>query len=69
VIARAQHILNDLESQPHAVVPPASQTKPATPTLSQQDKCILDQVKAIQPDALSPKEALDILYQLKNARS
>lgn len=69
VIARAQHILNDLESQPHAVVPPASQTKPATPSLSQQDKYILDQVKAIQPDALSPKEALDILYQLKNARS
>ncbi|HEY1096978.1 MAG TPA: DNA mismatch repair protein MutS, partial [Alphaproteobacteria bacterium] len=70
VIQRAQYILNDLEQHtPHPVSAGSVADSTAAftpPALSSGEKAALDQIKSLQPDALSAKEALDLVYQLKN---
>jgi DNA mismatch repair protein MutS len=67
VIADAKRTLQALE----AGTPPASAhaTQPASPQLGlfapSLPSAIEDALRAIEPDALSPREALDALYRLK----
>jgi DNA mismatch repair protein MutS len=59
VIARAESILHSLESRnplpPHKAALPESSSLPA----------LLSVLNTIDPNSLSPKQALEILYQLK----
>ena len=76
VIARAKAVLAKLEAQdrgqtaraladdlPLFAVPSRAAAEPAPP--SEADK-LLEAVKALQPDELSPREALEALYRLKS---
>ena len=68
VIARAREILGTLESAPGASVsePPSAQLglfdAPPAPGSAQ----VLETLETIDPDSLSPREALDALYRLKS---
>ena len=73
VITRARKILDTLESPPRASLgePPSAQLglfDPAPPT--PDDAKLRAALDAVDPDSLSPREALDTLYRLKSlARS
>jgi DNA mismatch repair protein MutS len=68
VITRARAILSELEQQP----PPApSQARAVVPQLSlfaEPPSKALQMLDALDPDNLSPKQALEALYRLKKAR-
>lgn len=52
----------------HNVIVPQTQTATAmepTPAMTNQTHFILQLLANIKPDELSPKQALDLLYQLK----
>ena len=72
VIARAREILDTLESAPRASVsePPSAQLglfdSPSPPAPA--GAALLEALDALDPDALSPREALDALYRLKSFR-
>ena len=75
VIARARTVLNALEAgaaaQPPAKTPPPVSKKPAAPQLAlfaAAESAALALLDGIDPDAMSPREALDALYKLKKAR-
>lgn len=66
VIEQAKHKLKMLEL--HNVIVPQTQTATAmepTPAMTNQTHFILQLLANIKPDELSPKQALDLLYQLK----
>ncbi|WP_409420865.1 DNA mismatch repair protein MutS [Pseudaeromonas sp. ZJS20] len=63
VIARARQKLHELESQS---LPTAGTAQPAPqPTPAPPEHPLLAQLRRLQPDALSPRQALDLLYELK----
>src|SRR6201996_1733946 len=75
VIARAKSVLAKLEAQdrgqtakaladdlPLFAVPSRAAAEPAPPSEAEQ---LMDAVKALHPDEMSPREALDALYALK----
>ena len=75
VIARAKSVLAKLEAQdrgqtakaladdlPLFAVPSRAAAEPAPPSEAEQ---LLDAVKALHPDEMSPREALEALYALK----
>ena len=69
VIIRARAILDTLESSPRASLtePPSAQLglfDPAPPAPGSAK--VLETLDAIDPDSLSPREALDALYRLKS---
>jgi len=67
VIHRAQDVLRDLE-QGISASPPAPRTEAQQPTqlsLFAEPSPVLERLKAIDPNALSPLEALTVLYELK----
>ena len=70
VIARAREILDTLESAPGASVsePPSAQLglfdSPSPPAAAGTE--LREALDALDPDALSPREALDALYRLKS---
>ena len=67
VIHRAQDVLRDLE-QGISASPPAPRTEAQQPTqlsLFAEPSPALERLKAIDPNALSPLEALTVLYELK----
>ena len=76
VIARARTILDKLESNPRASLtePPSPQLTlfgpaadaPPPPPPAPEGAKILEALDAVDPDALSPREALDALYRLKS---
>jgi len=75
VIARARAVLNALEAgaaaRPVAKLPPPASKKPALPQLAlfaPAESPALALLDGIDPDNLSPREALDALYKLKKAR-
>jgi len=75
VIARARTVLNALESgvaaQAAEKASPPPPKKPAAPQLAlfaAPESAALALLDGIDPDALSPREALDALYRLKKAR-
>lgn len=75
VISRARTVLEALEAgavaQPAAKAPPPAAKKPAAPQLAlfaTPESPALALLDDIDPDALSPREALETLYKLKKAR-
>ena len=72
VIARAREILDTLESAPRASVsePPSAQLglfdSPSPPAEDPAGTRLLEALDALDPDALTPREALDALYRLKS---
>ena len=69
VITRAREILDTLERPPHASLtePPSAQlglfeSEPLRPG----DAKVLEALEAVDPDSLSPREALELLYRLKS---
>ena len=71
VITRAREILDTLENAPRASLtePPSAQLglfDPAPPAPG--DAKVLEALDAIDPDSLSPREALDALYRLKSLK-
>jgi DNA mismatch repair protein MutS len=76
VIARAKAVLAKLEAQdrgqtaraladdlPLFAVPSRAAAEPAAPSETEQ---LVDAVKALHPDEMSPREALEVLYRLKS---
>ena len=70
VIRRAKAVLRDIETRqpqvlPSLVTPPEEEEEDGQITLGGfAEKAIIDQLKTISPDTLSPIEALTLLYQL-----
>ena len=65
VLTRARHILQELEDEagkPHAA--PAETDQVSLEALS--ESAVIDQLRRAQVDTLSPLEALNLLYELKN---
>ena len=65
VLTRAHHILQELEDEagkPHAA--PAETDQVSLEALS--ESAVIDQLRRAQVDTLSPLEALNLLYELKN---
>ncbi len=72
VIARAREILDTLESSPGASIcePPSAQLGLFDPPAAPGGAQLVEALESIDPDSLSPREALDALYRLKSlARS
>ncbi|MFM2479607.1 DNA mismatch repair protein MutS [Celerinatantimonas sp. MCCC 1A17872] len=70
VITLAQHKLTQLETQPEEKTKPimvneAQQTQLSFPEPEKVTSAALDKLETLNPDDLSPREALDALYQLK----
>ena len=65
VVARAKTKLQQLELEQTALL--QNQPQP-TPEITEQksQSPVEDFVESIQPDELSPRAALDLIYQLKN---
>jgi DNA mismatch repair protein MutS len=61
VIAQAQQYLQQLESAPRARAAPVT---PQLPLFEPQAR-LIEALRAINPDALTPREALDLLYRLR----
>ena len=68
VIDQAREILDTLESVPRASLtePPSAQLGLFDPLPAPGDEKFLEALDAIDPDSLSPREALDALYRLKS---
>ena len=68
VISRAREILGTLESSPGASVsePPSAQLGLFDAPPAPGGPMLLEALDAIDPDSLSPREALDALYRLKS---
>ncbi len=78
VLGRARSILSDLES--HASTPKEVGQNRSLPNESlqpveqpglfdQMERRLLEKIQGIQPDELSPREALDLIYELKKQTS
>ncbi len=70
VLTRAADILHQLEQQQRETPPlstalPLFAFAPAAPAVSPEHEAVLYEVKALEPDSLTPKQALEILYKLK----
>ena len=73
VITQARDILGALEGSPRASLtePPSAQLglfdrAPAAPQPAPSEAHVLEALDGIDPDSLSPREALDALYRLKS---
>ena len=66
-VRRAEQVLKKLEAAPDAIdtLPLFAATEPEHPELATEDHPALDLLSAIDPDSLSPREALDLIYKLK----
>ena len=67
VIARAKRVLAELETQPSAAANSGPQTELALtpPAAPPADAALSDALAAVDPDTLTPREALDLVYRLK----
>ncbi|MNJ59135.1 DNA mismatch repair protein MutS [compost metagenome] len=62
VIQQARHKLHELES---ATPVAAGETRPAPVALAPQPHPVVEELEAVRPDELTPRQALDLLYRLK----
>jgi DNA mismatch repair protein MutS len=76
IVSRARELLVDLEGTHsrggeglgrHGAHRPASEAPPEQLSMFQVEHPLLRRLRALDPDALSPREALDLLYELGNA--
>jgi DNA mismatch repair protein MutS len=68
VIADARRTLAELERGMHAhaaASPPAPESSPQLGLFAAQPSAVEEALAALDPDALSPREALEALYRLK----
>lgn len=69
VVARGRELLKQLETQ--GGIPPLSSHKesslPPANTLGEQEVAAVDRLRKLSLDALTPLEALNLLYELKNS--
>jgi DNA mismatch repair protein MutS len=71
VIARARTVLRELESSVQHSAPPATatpSTQPQLPLFAPPASAALPLLDQLEPDRLTPREALEWLYRLKEAR-
>ena len=57
-----QLLLHELES---ATPVAAGESHPAPVTLAPQPHPVVEELEAVRPDELTPRQALDLLYRLK----
>ena len=62
VIQQARHKLHELES---ATPVAAGESRPAPVPLAPQIHPVVEELEAVRPDELTPRQALDLLYRLK----
>ncbi|HEX9582990.1 MAG TPA: DNA mismatch repair protein MutS [Gammaproteobacteria bacterium] len=67
VVARAGQVLKQLESDPRASALDADTTQPGLFEKQQREERIAGMLAAVDPDALSPRDALDLVYRLRSA--
>ena len=69
-VKRAEQILKQLESKPGAVetLPLFAATSQAEPD-TVEDSELTRLLDTVDPDGLTPREALDVIYRLKQART
>mgnify|MGYP002653551119 CR=1 FL=1 len=67
VIQRARGLLAELEASRHPA-PPGIETKPQLPLFAPPPSAVLDLLDRLDPDRMSPREALNALYELKASR-
>lgn len=73
VIARSKDVLDQLENADHGKsattlvdeLPLFSATQQPAPSMSKQDSALKNAIEALMPDELSPKQALEQIYDLK----
>nr|VFK59563.1 MAG: DNA mismatch repair protein MutS [Candidatus Kentron sp. TUN]VFK68029.1 MAG: DNA mismatch repair protein MutS [Candidatus Kentron sp. TUN] len=66
VLEKAREMLKELESGAHPSTLPSQADTAQLPLLSQDsNQVLMDALAAVDPDALSPRKALEVLYQLK----
>nr|VFJ43498.1 MAG: DNA mismatch repair protein MutS [Candidatus Kentron sp. FW] len=65
VLDRAREMLKELESGLYGPSPPRENTTQLPLFSSDPNHAVVDALAAIDPDALSPRKALEILYRLK----
>ncbi len=75
VIARARELLTELEGTHshggeglgrHGAHRPRSEAPPDQLSMFQVEHPVVDRLRALDPDGLTPRQALDLLYQLSN---
>ena len=70
VLTRAADILHQLEAQQRETPPlstslPLFSYAPPPTTITQEQEAIFQELKTLEPDSISPKQALEMLYKLK----
>lgn len=65
VISRAKQKLRELEKQAHVMPVNSSQMDIFSMPEKVEEHAVIAQLKKLNPDALSPREALDLLFELK----
>jgi DNA mismatch repair protein MutS len=66
VVGEARRYLQELERRDHGARPPAPQQElDLAPPLDSAGAAALDDLRALDPDAMTPKEALAALYRIK----
>ncbi|MNH33863.1 DNA mismatch repair protein MutS [compost metagenome] len=63
MISQARHKLAELESA--APAPASGKARKAPPVPVAQPHPVVEELAAVRPDELSPRQALDLLYRLK----
>jgi DNA mismatch repair protein MutS len=66
VVGEARRYLGELERRDHAIRPPSPQQElELVPALDPDAARVLEELAAVEPDALSPRDALALLFRLK----
>ncbi len=63
VLGRAKQVMHDLESGRH-LMPGAGALDQLELPLSNPENPLLDEIRSLEPDSLTPRKALEILYEL-----
>ena len=67
VVKRAERVLADLEKGRHMLPAGGSgENGQMSLPLSNPEHPVLEEIRSIEPDALTPKKALDLIYALKD---
>jgi DNA mismatch repair protein MutS len=66
VIRRARDRLQELEAEPLLESSPASNASPQLSLFAPMEHPVVAELKELQPDELSPRQALDLLYRLRD---
>ena len=69
VVERAREYLRRLEKHQQTLLPASPQTElkfeaPAAPPTSEEQRAVLEKLAALDVDSLTPRAALELLYEL-----